>query len=160
MSSADVERVFNQYKCIFRDNRRGFSFENLKNTLFWNVNQIPLTRKIQEKTNKCANKNINEHVMCKYVCFRSILRGIVNLVKEWPNEFRDRDRWNEFAVTDGYLRLSDLRFTWPLNIILLFSPSNNLNRKKIIDSPFSIVAVEQTQGWLAVDLRMRTWATD
>lgn len=30
LSSADVERVFSQYKNIFRDNRHGFSFENLK----------------------------------------------------------------------------------------------------------------------------------
>lgn len=30
LSSADVERIFSQYKCIYRDNRHRFTFENLK----------------------------------------------------------------------------------------------------------------------------------
>lgn len=39
ITSSHVERVFSQYKAIFRDNRQGFLFENLKQTVMLACNK-------------------------------------------------------------------------------------------------------------------------
>lgn len=48
LSSAEVERIFNQYKNIFRDNRRNFTFENLRTHVLVKCNEALLYGEVKQ----------------------------------------------------------------------------------------------------------------
>lgn len=48
LCSADVERIFSQYKCIYRDNRHNFTFDNLKKHCILKCNSSLESNELEE----------------------------------------------------------------------------------------------------------------